>query len=124
MAPLGAGGLGIVTSTRLIGDESLESVAYWLAAAVWGFSAWWVIFAAVIILRARAEAKFHVGYWGFGFPTAAFSSLSLEVGRHHGFVWLEWVSVVFWLGLIVLVAWLATRSVSAARRGELSRAAK
>lgn len=119
LAPLGAGGLGIVTSTRMLGDETLITVAYWLAAVIWGFSAWWVVFALVVIVRARHDAHFHLGYWGFGFPTAAFASLSLEVGRHHGFVWLEWVSAVFWLGLIVLLATLARNTVRAWASGAL-----
>lgn len=119
LAPLGAGGLGMVTSTRMLTEDTLITVAYWLALVVWGFSAWWVVFALVVIWAKRKEAHFHLGYWGFGFPTAAFASLSLEVARHHGFAWLEWISVVFWAGLIVLVVSLAQKTVVLWRSGEL-----
>ncbi len=119
LAPLGAGGLGIVTSTRMLGDEVLITVAYWLAAAIWGFSAWWVVFALIIIVGKRHEARFHLGYWGFGFPTAAFGSLSLEVGRHHDFAGLGIVAIVFWLALIIVVASLTAKTIAAWRSGQL-----
>jgi tellurite resistance protein TehA-like permease len=119
LAPLGAGGLGIVTSTRLLGDEVLVSVAYWLVLAVWGFSAWWVVFALVVMASQRKNAHFHLGYWGFGFPTAAFASLSLEVGRHHEFPWLTLVAAVFWAVLVVMVVALLTRTAQAWRTGTL-----
>lgn len=120
LAPLGAGGLGIVTSSRLLVDEAVIALAYWLAAAIWGFSAWWGVFALIVIIRARREARFHLGYWGFGFPTAAFASLSLEVGRHHEFAGLGLAAIVLWLALLALIGWLGARTLVAARRGELS----
>ena len=119
LAPLGAGGLGIVTSTRMLGDETVIDVAYWLAAAIWGFSSWWVIFALIVILGKRREASFHLGYWGFGFPTAAFASLSLEVGRHHDFAGLGIVAAVFWVALIGIVITLGMKTVGAWRSGSL-----
>ena len=119
LAPLGAGGLGIVSSTRMLADEVLITVAYWLAAAIWGFSAWWVIFALIVIIGKRKEASFHLGYWGFGFPTAAFASLSLEVGRHHDFAGLGVVAIVFWLALMAIVVTLAVKTASAWRSGKL-----
>jgi tellurite resistance protein TehA-like permease len=117
LAPLGAGGLGLVTSTSLLGDETLMSIAFWLAALIWGFSAWWVLFALFIIVSHRKEASFHLGYWGFGFPTAAFTTLSLQVGGHFGFPWLGTIATVFWSALLVLVLWLASKTVQAFRAG-------
>ena len=119
LAPLGAGGLGIVTSTRMLGDEVLIDVAYWLAAAIWGFSAWWAIFAMIVIIGKRAEAHFHLGYWGFGFPAAAFASLSLEVGRHHDFAGLGVIAILFWIALVVIVAVFSAKTVAAWKTGVL-----
>lgn len=119
LAPLGAGGLGMVTSTRLLGDDILITVAYGVALAVWGFSAWWVVFALVVMSSQRKDARFHLGYWGFGFPTAAFASLSLEVGRHHGFDWLGSVAVVFWFALMAIVLILAWKTMVAWKSGAL-----
>lgn len=82
LAPLGAGGLGLVTSTSLLGDETLVTIAFWLAALIWGFSAWWVIFALYVIWSNRKEAKFHLGYWGFGFLAHSLKARWSPSGRH------------------------------------------
>jgi len=117
LAPLGAGGLGIVSGATLLGDETLIAVAGWLILAIWGFSAWWALFALVVIYRARHEASFHLGYWAFGFPTAAFASLSLEVARRHDFVALGWFAAGVWIALGVLLVWLSAKTVTAWRSG-------
>ena len=120
LAPLGAGGLGLVTSTSLLGDQTLVTIAFWLAALIWGFSAWWVIFALYVIWSKRKEAKFHLGYWGFGFPTAAFTALSLQVGHAFSFPWLSVIAGVFWVGLLVLMVCLGAKTISAWRAGAFS----
>jgi tellurite resistance protein TehA-like permease len=112
LAPLGAGGLGMISGSTLIGDPAAVAVAKWLILAVWGFSAWWAIFALIVIVRSRTEAHFHLGYWGFGFPTAAFASLSLEVARRHELPWLAGFGAVVWVILGVLLVWLAVRTTS------------
>ena len=117
LAPLGAGGLGMVSGATLIGDHAAMSVAEWLILAVWGFSAWWAVFALIVIIRTRHAAHFHVGYWAFGFPTAAFGSLSLEVARRHDFAILSGFGAVVWASLGVLLVWLAVKTLSGVRSG-------
>jgi tellurite resistance protein TehA-like permease len=117
LAPLGAGGLGMVSGATLIGDQTLIPVAEWLILAVWGFSSWWALFALVVIYRAREGAGFHLGWWAFGFPTAAFASLSLEVARRHDFVVLAWFAAGMWIALGVLLVWLSTQTVKAWKSG-------
>ena len=117
LAPLGAGGLGMVSGATLIGDPSAIAVAEWLILAVWGFSAWWAVFAVIVIIRTRHAAHFHLGYWAFGFPTAAFASLSLEVARRHDFVALSTFGAVVWGALGVLLVWLTAKTLSGVRSG-------
>ncbi len=117
LAPLGAGGLGMVAGATLLGDTATISVAEWLILAIWGFSAWWAVFALVVIIQARKEARFHLGYWAFGFPTAAFTALTLEVSRRHDFVVLAGVGAVLWASLGVLLVWLAIKTIGGVRSG-------
>jgi tellurite resistance protein TehA-like permease len=119
LAPLGAGGLGMVSGATLIGDTSAVAVAEWLILAVWGFSAWWAVFALIVIIRSRSVARFHLGYWAFGFPTAAFASLSLEVARRHDFAVLSGFGAVVWGALGVLVVWLGLKTLSGVRSGSV-----
>lgn len=119
LAPLGAGGLGLVASSRLVGDETITSAAYFVAAAIWGFAAWWSIFAIVIIFQMRKEAHFHLGYWGFGFPTASMAALSLEIGRHFNFGWLVFVGDAYWILLMAMLVVFSVLTVSLWRTGKL-----
>jgi tellurite resistance protein TehA-like permease len=117
LAPLGAGGLGMVSSATLIGDASAIALAEWMILAVWGFSAWWAVFALLVIIRSRHSAHFHLGYWAFGFPTAAFASLSLEVARRHEFAALSGFGAVVWGALGVLLVWLTMKTLAGVRSG-------
>ena len=119
LAPLGAGGLGMVSGATLLGDQAAISVAEWLALAIWGFSAWWAVFALIVIIRARKEAHFHVGYWAFGFPTAAFASLSGEMARRHDFPVLAGVGAVIWVALGALLLWLVAKTLLGVREGTI-----
>jgi tellurite resistance protein TehA-like permease len=119
LAPLGAGGLGMVSGATLIGDSAVIAVAEWLILAVWGFSAWWAVFALIVIIRSRPEAHFHLGYWAFGFPTAAFASLSLEVSRRHDVFALSVFGASVWVALGVLLVWLTAKTVRGVRSGAL-----
>jgi tellurite resistance protein TehA-like permease len=117
LAPLGAGGLGMVSGATLIGDPAAIAVAEWMILAVWGFSAWWAVFALIVIFRSRTAAHFHLGYWAFGFPTAAFTSLGLEVARRHDFPVLSAFGTVVWVILGVLLVWLTGKTLSGVRSG-------
>jgi tellurite resistance protein TehA-like permease len=117
LAPLGAGGLGMLSGSTLVGEQVAISVAEWLVLAVWGFSVWWAVFALIIVWRARTEARFHLGYWAFGFPTAAFASLSLEAARRHDLAVLAGVGATLWVALGALLVWLTLRTVSGVRAG-------
>lgn len=119
LAPLGAGGLGMISGSTLIGDPSAIAVAEWLVLAVWGFSAWWAIFALIVIIRARQDSHFHLGYWAFGFPTAAFGSLSLEVARRHELPVLSGFGAVVWVSLGVLLVWLTAKTLAGVRSGSV-----
>lgn len=119
LAPLGAGGLGMVSGATLIGEPAAVAVATWLILAVWGFSAWWAVFALIIVIRARREARFHLGYWAFGFPTAAFQALSLEVASRHDYTWLAGFGAVLWVVLGVLLVWLTVKTLGQLKAGVL-----
>ena len=117
LAPLGAGGLGMVSGSTLVGDPAAIAVAEWLILAVWGFSGWWAVFALIVIIRSRKVAHFHLGYWAFGFPTAAFASLSLEVARRHDFAVLSGFGAAVWVALGGLLLWLTVKTLSGVRSG-------
>jgi len=121
LAPLGAGGLGVLAGARLVEEATpipgLVGGAGLLMTVLWGFSVWWLVFALGILLRARRELRFHVGWWGFGFPAAAFVAVTDEVAGVWEFDWLDAAIPVLWVLLLAVFALLAFLTVRARVRG-------
>lgn len=123
LAPIGAGSLGVVSLSilleRAFGWSGLAEMASFVIAAMWGFALWWALFAGTIILRQLPQVKFHVGLWGFGFPTAALVSLTLEVGRRFDSVWIGLMGQALWVVMLVGVILLAVKTIQGLRSGRI-----
>ncbi len=79
---------------------------------MWGFGLWWMIFAINIFISSRKEINFNLGFWGFGFPTAAYASLSLEIGRSWPLFQIEGFGSFLWGSLLVLVSDLVLSTIN------------
>lgn len=123
LAPIGAGSLGVVSLSVLLNDalgwSVLGDVASFVISAMWGFSLWWALFAGTIILRQIRRVTFHIGLWGFGFPTAALVSLTLEVGRRWEALWIGYVGMALWIVMLAGVAFLAAKTVQGMASGRI-----
>ena len=123
LAPIGAGSLGIVSLSILLTDafgwSSLSEMASFAIAALWGFALWWAFFAGLIIARQIRKVKFHIGLWGFGFPTAALVSLTLEVGRRFESEWVGYFGSVLWILMLFGVGLLVVKTVQGMRSGQI-----
>ncbi len=121
LAPVGAGGLGLLAATSLGTDAGvlgdLRSTVTLVLTVLWGFAVWWALLALRVIARERARLRFHVGWWAFGFPTAAFTSLTAEVARLWHLDGLAAATPVLWVVLIVLVVALGALTVRGIRTG-------
>lgn len=120
LAPAGAGGLGVLAVTRMTGrvlgpgaPDVLEIVGLLGATALWGFGAWWALFAGRLLVQVRRAHRglpFHVGSWGFSFPTAALAALTTELGRSWDAPVLQYVGVVGWVAAVAAWAALAVHT--------------
>lgn len=108
LAVLQAGALGIISISRLSSVSEAwpdaTSAAFLVAAMLWGFGLWWAVFAGIVIFRQRRELRFQLPVWGFGFPTAAWIALTVEIARHWDLGWLAVSGAVLWAALIVAFA--------------------
>ena len=111
LAPIGAGGLGAIAISRMHAVAAAwPDVAYaatLFSTLLWGFGAWWLVFASIVVFRQRRELRFGVPFWGFGFPTAALIALTVELARQWQLAWLGVAAAAAWLaglaGLVVLI---------------------
>lgn len=123
LAPIGAGSLGIaalgVLFDNAFGWSTLSELSTFVLSAMWGFSLWWAIFAGQIVARQLPKATFHVGMWGFGFPTAALISLTLEVGRRLDVVWIGVLGSLLWALLLLAMLLLSFKTFQGVKSGKV-----
>ena len=121
LAPLGAGGVGMLASVDLASAagvvEGAEGIALLLVTVMWGFSAWWLLLAVRIIVKERRSMHFHLGWWGFGFPTAAFVNLTAVVARRWELEWLVALDPVLWVAVLAVIATLIVLTLRGLRSG-------
>lgn len=125
LAPAGAGGLGAIAVSRMaslvVDGEAVRAVLPLLglivATALWGFGLWWSILATRAVVAARSThggLPFHVGTWGFVFPSAAMTLLTVELGRSWDSSGITAFGALLWVGLLTLwlvVSWLTVRGL-------------
>lgn len=123
LAPIGAGALGIISISRLSTVSEAwpdaTSAAFLVAAMLWGLGLWWAVFAGIVIFRQRRELRFQLPVWGFGFPTAAWIALTVELARHWDLGWLAVSGAVLWAALIVAFAVATVATLVRMRSGAI-----
>jgi tellurite resistance protein TehA-like permease len=121
LAPVGAGGLGLLAATGLATDAGvlgdLRGAVTLALTVLWGFAVWWALLAVRVISREHAGLRFHVGWWAFGFPTAAFASLTTEVARLWRLDGLAAAAPVLWGALVILIVALGALTARGIRSG-------
>jgi C4-dicarboxylate transporter/malic acid transport protein len=128
LAPAGAGGLGLLATARMTGvaaggaaAEVLPWAGLVVATGVWGLGTWWALFAGRVLVttsRASGGLPFHVGSWGFAFPTGAMTALTVELGRSWDAPVLQVAGAVGFVVAVVVWARLAAQTLGAVRSGK------
>ena len=113
---LGPIGVGTVTLVKMAAagaalygpvDPSIEVFSNLFATALWGFGAWWLIAATILLVRylRTGPLPFGVGWWAFTFPLGAYTTATLVLAQSWDLSALRWLGA----GLAVVLAlfWLA-----------------
>jgi len=124
LAPLGAGGVGLLASVDLAtaagvveGAEAVGGIALLIVTVMWGFSAWWLLLALRIVLLERRSMHFHLGWWGFGFPTAAFVNLTAVIARRWELPGLAALDPTLWVAVLTVIVALIVLTLRGLRTG-------
>ncbi len=126
LGPIGVGSLVLLRLAQvgapLWGDvaPAVGAVSLIGASALWGFGAWWLAAAAVLLgayLR-RGPIPFGLGWWAFTFPLGAYTASTLVIARawHAGV--LEMLASILFVGLVMFWALVAARTLAAVRSGD------
>jgi len=118
LAPAGAGGLGVLASMRMLqvfNDQNLNLVIEILgifgASMFWGFGIWWLIFTLTQIISQRKNLTFHIGAWGYSFPIAALTALTIELSRVWESSLIEYLAIFGWAVALIIWLWLIFRTI-------------
>lgn len=86
LAPIGILIVDIMQISGIVGrflGSDLTTIAVILGIGLWGFGLWSALVNLLMIARyVRNGLRFHIGWWSYVFPTAAFTLASLELSSH------------------------------------------
>jgi C4-dicarboxylate transporter/malic acid transport protein len=125
LGPIGVGSLVLLrlgqVGASVWGDAApaVGAVSLIGASALWGFGAWWLAAAAVLLgayLR-RGRIPFGLGWWAFTFPVGAYTASTLALARAWHAGALEALAVILFVGLVASWVVVAARTLGAVRSG-------
>lgn len=111
LGPAGLIGLDLLLMARatermgLMGSDAV-GLAAMVGGMFWGFGAWWMVTAVIVLLRAYERVPFTLAWWGFTFPLAAWTIAGLQISEAVG-SWALFVISVCGAVLLAIV-WLVT----------------
>ncbi|MGC8498284.1 MAG: hypothetical protein ACP5OV_02145 [Acidimicrobiales bacterium] len=130
LGPLGVGALALVkmaaASSALVGPlaPSVELAAKLVATMLWGFGAWWLLAAALLLVHyvRSGPLPFGIGWWGFTFPLGAFAVATLSLASVWDLSSLQWIG--FGLFVLLFCFWLVVtwRTLWGLKSGAFARA--
>lgn len=86
LAPIGILVVDVLQISGHIGQffgTSLMTLAVITGVSIWGFGLWAAFVNLLLIFRyIRKGLKFHIGWWSYVFPTAAFTLATIDLSEH------------------------------------------
>ena len=125
LGPIGVGSLAVLRLAQVgapvWGDAApaVAAVSQIGATALWGFGAWWLAAAAVLLgayLR-RGWIPYGLGWWAFTFPIGAYTASTLALARAWHTGALEALAVILFVCLVAFWVLVAARTLGAVRSG-------
>ncbi|MDA8040720.1 MAG: hypothetical protein M0Z69_16530 [Actinomycetota bacterium] len=130
LGPIGAGALALLKMAAAGGGAfgpgaaSLELASKLAATAMWGFGAWWLVAAALLLVHYLRAGRlpYGIGWWGFTFPLGAYTVATLSLGKAWQLRGLEVAGGVLFVLLGIFWLVVTGRTAVALGSGEALRA--
>ena len=131
LGPLGTGALGLLVLGHdapavlgAVGMGDIGQVAHGIGVIgglmLWGYGAWWLIMAAVMMLSYLREGlPFNMGWWGFTFPLGVYTLATLNLGIQTGMGFFTVLGGIFVAVLACLWLAVSVRTLAGGYRGHL-----
>ena len=129
LGPIGVGSLALLRLAQvgapLWGDAApaVGAVSLIGASALWGFGAWWLA-AAVVLLSAylrRGPLPYGLGWWAFTFPLGAFTASTIALARAWQVGLLESIGAMLFVVLVAVWLVVTAGTLRAVRSGQVWR---
>jgi len=91
------------------------------ATAIWGFGAWWLAAAAILLVRylVHEALPYSIGWWAFTFPLGAYTVATLVLAKAWKLTWLNWAGAGLFVALGLFWAVVAVGTTWALRSGRM-----
>ncbi len=123
LGPLGVGTVTLIKMATAGGalygplDPSVLVLSNLFATALWGFGAWWLIAASVLLIRylRTGPLPFGIGWWAFTFPLGAYTTATLVLAESWNLDALRWLGAILFVALTVFWLVVAGRTLTSLR---------
>ncbi len=127
LGPVGVGtsaliGLGHATPEILGPSAAVMGIVSLLGASIlWGFGAWWLLVALMLLGRyiRRGGVPYGIGWWAFTFPLGALTLATVALGRAWSLAALADISLAMFVLLVLLWLIVTVRTLDSLAKGTL-----
>jgi C4-dicarboxylate transporter/malic acid transport protein len=125
LGPVGVGALALLTlanaATGVLGRQApaVHTLSLLAATALWGFGAWWLATATILLVRYLRAGRlpYGPGWWAFTFPLAAYTLATLALARSWDTPALTWTAVTLFTALVAFWATVVVATIRAVATG-------
>jgi C4-dicarboxylate transporter/malic acid transport protein len=125
LGPIGVGSLALLKIAAVGGGvfgaqgPTVALVSNLAATALWGFGAWWLLVATMLLVHylRSGPLPYGIGWWGFTFPLGAYTVATLAIAQAWNLSSLQWVGASLFVALVLFWIVVVARTLMALGTG-------
>lgn len=129
LSPIEVGALALLKMAAAGGGvfgsqgPTIVLVSNLMATVLWGFGAWWLFAAALLLVHYLrfGPLPYGIGWWGFTFPLGVYSVATFALAASWNLDGLQWIATALFVVLVLFWVVVVARTLWALRAGEFTR---